>query len=105
VLFTRGGNAFVIFTDLPLSGAVVVDLEYHHDQRGVFRADLDVEIAAERGLARQFVQTSIPWNPRAGTLRGMHWQAAPHQEVKLVRVTAGMLLCLVKPQRSALEGW
>jgi dTDP-4-dehydrorhamnose 3,5-epimerase len=82
---------FVIFTELPLSGAVVVDLECHHDQRGFFARTWDAEVAAGRGLARQFVQASISWNPRAGTLRGMHWQTAPHQEVKLVRVTAGAI--------------
>jgi len=49
----------VIFNDLPLSGAVVVDLEYHHDQRGSFARTWDAEIAAERGLARQFIQASI----------------------------------------------
>jgi dTDP-4-dehydrorhamnose 3,5-epimerase len=64
--------AFVIFTELPLSGAVVVDLECHHDQRGFFARTWDAEVAAERGLARQFIQASISWNPRAGTLRGMH---------------------------------
>jgi dTDP-4-dehydrorhamnose 3,5-epimerase len=79
----------VIFSELPLMGALVVEPEPHLDERGFFARVWDTEIAAERGLARQFVQASISWNALAGTLRGMHWQAAPHEEAKLVRVTAG----------------
>jgi len=81
----------VIFTELSLTGALIVEPEPRRDERGFFARTWDSKAAAERGLASQFVQASISWNPRAGTLRGMHWQVAPHEEVKLVRVTAGAI--------------
>ncbi|HEX5939585.1 MAG TPA: dTDP-4-dehydrorhamnose 3,5-epimerase [Dehalococcoidia bacterium] len=81
----------MILTELPLAGAWLIEPEPHRDERGFFARIWDAKVAAERGLASQFVQASISWNPRAGTLRGMHWQVAPHEEVKLVRVTAGAI--------------
>jgi dTDP-4-dehydrorhamnose 3,5-epimerase len=79
------------FTATPLAGAFVIDIAGVADHRGFFARTLCEEQFAARGLEGRFVQQSISWNPRPGTLRGMHYQTAPHQEVKLVRVTRGAI--------------
>jgi dTDP-4-dehydrorhamnose 3,5-epimerase len=81
----------VRFIETPLPGAFVIELEPHADERGCFARTFCAREFAERGLASAFAQCSTSWNRRAGTLRGMHWQAAPHAEAKLVRCTAGAI--------------
>lgn len=81
----------MLFTQLELPGAYVLDLEPHHDERGFFARTRCVDDFASRGLNATFVQSSVSFNERAGTLRGMHYQAAPYEETKLVRCTAGAI--------------
>jgi len=85
----------VLFTQLELPGAYVLDLEPHHDERGFFARTWCVDDFVSRGLNASFEQCSISFNEREGTLRGMHYQAAPHEEVKLVRCTAGAILDVI----------
>ena len=77
------------FSATPLPGAFVLDLEPYEDERGFFARTVCVDEFAAHGLNAHFIQQSISWNPHAGTLRGMHYQSAPHEEEKLVRVTRG----------------
>ena len=79
------------FLETELAGAFVVELEPAADERGFFARSFCQREFAERGLAPSFVQCNVSWNRRRGTLRGMHWQAAPHAEAKLVRCTAGAI--------------
>jgi len=79
------------FVATPLSGAYVVDLEPRNDNRGFFARTWCQEEFEAHGLNPRLVQCSISYNVRKGTWRGMHWQAAPHQEAKLVRCTAGAI--------------
>lgn len=81
----------MIFRETPLPGAFVIELEPHADPRGFFARSYCRLEFEEHGLATGFVQSNISWNRRAGTLRGLHYQAAPHREAKLVRCTAGAL--------------
>jgi dTDP-4-dehydrorhamnose 3,5-epimerase len=81
----------VIFTPTELAGAWLVDLEPHEDERGTFARTWCGREFAERGLPSDFVQSSFSRTRRRGTLRGMHWQAAPHAEDKLVRCTRGAI--------------
>jgi dTDP-4-dehydrorhamnose 3,5-epimerase len=81
----------VKFTATPLAGAYVVALEPHSDPRGFFARVWSVEEFAAQGLDPRISQTSLSHNLRRGTLRGMHWQAAPHAEAKLVRCERGAL--------------
>jgi dTDP-4-dehydrorhamnose 3,5-epimerase len=81
----------VIFSETELTGAWVVDPERLHDERGFFARTMDAEAFARRGLCAEFPQCSISFNAKAGTLRGMHYQADPHAEAKLVRCTAGAI--------------
>lgn len=81
----------MIFRETKLPGAYVIDLEPHRDERGFFaRAWCQREFEAH-GLTPRLVQCNISFNTRRGTLRGMHYQAPPHEEAKLVRCTRGRL--------------
>jgi dTDP-4-dehydrorhamnose 3,5-epimerase len=73
----------------PLPGAYVVRLERLADERGWFARTYDPEPLREAGIDPTDVQCSVSFNARAGTLRGMHFQEAPHAEDKLVRCTRG----------------
>ncbi|HXX48732.1 MAG TPA: dTDP-4-dehydrorhamnose 3,5-epimerase [Myxococcota bacterium] len=79
----------MIFKETGLPGAWLIELERVEDGRGFFARSFCAREFAERGLAARFVQSSVSFNARAGTLRGMHFQLPPHREVKLVRCTAG----------------
>ncbi|HVT06329.1 MAG TPA: dTDP-4-dehydrorhamnose 3,5-epimerase [Polyangia bacterium] len=77
------------FRPTPLPGAVLVEQQRHEDDRGFFaRTYCDDEFAAA-GLPTTWPQHNVSHNARAGTLRGMHYNAAPHQEAKLVRCVTG----------------
>jgi dTDP-4-dehydrorhamnose 3,5-epimerase len=88
------------FVSLPLAGAVVVELEPICDESGFFARAFSIDEFAQHGLVHTFVQSAIAFNPRARTLRGMHYQAAPHGEVKLVRCTAGAVYDVIIDMRS-----
>jgi dTDP-4-dehydrorhamnose 3,5-epimerase len=79
----------MIFIESPLSGAYVVELERLRDERGFFARSYCPEEFAARGLGPELRQCSVSYNARKGTLRGLHYQEAPHEEHKLVRCTAG----------------
>jgi len=81
----------MIFRDTGVGGVRVVEPERHDDERGFFARTWDAEEFAREGLSSELVQTSISYNRKQGTLRGMHYQAAPHEEAKLVRCTAGAI--------------
>lgn len=85
----------MIFTETPIAGAWTIDPEPHHDERGFFARLQDDDAFAARGLCARFPQCSVSWNARAHTLRGMHFQAAPHGEAKLVRCTAGAVFDVI----------
>ena len=79
------------FTHAPLAGAWLIGLEPHEDERGFFARLWCAEEFGARGLETDVAQTSMSYNRRRGTLRGMHWQAAPHEETKVVRCLRGAL--------------
>jgi dTDP-4-dehydrorhamnose 3,5-epimerase len=81
----------VKFNETPLPGAFVVELERLTDDRGHFARTYDAALFAAHGMDPQVVQCNTSFNARAGTLRGMHFQAQPHAEAKLVRVTRGAI--------------
>jgi dTDP-4-dehydrorhamnose 3,5-epimerase len=79
------------FIETPLSGVWVLELEEIEDERGWFVRTFDAEEFRARGLNHDIVQCNASFNLRAGTLRGMHYQAAPHGESKLVRCVRGAI--------------
>jgi dTDP-4-dehydrorhamnose 3,5-epimerase len=85
----------VIFAETPLAGAYAIEIEPNADERGFFARTMCRDEFARRGLNAAFVQQSVSWNPLADTLRGLHYQAAPHHEEKLVRVTRGAIFDVI----------
>jgi dTDP-4-dehydrorhamnose 3,5-epimerase len=81
----------VRLTETPLRGAFVVDLDLLRDERGHFARTFDAAEFAAAGLDPAVVQCNTSFNARRGTLRGMHYQAEPDGEAKLVRCTRGSI--------------
>lgn len=79
----------MIFTETKLAGAFLIEPERHDDVRGFFARNWSEREFAEQGLVSHFVESNISFSHKTGTLRGMHYQAAPHGQVKLVRCTSG----------------
>jgi dTDP-4-dehydrorhamnose 3,5-epimerase len=85
----------MIFDALRLVGAYRIKPELVVDERGAFARRFCADTFRARGLESDLVQRSISFNARAGTLRGMHYQAAPHLETKLVRCTRGAIFDVI----------
>jgi dTDP-4-dehydrorhamnose 3,5-epimerase len=93
----------MIFTELQLKGAYLIEPERLEDERGFFaRTWCEGEFEA-RGLNAKLVQCSISFNKKRGTLRGMHYQIAPHEEIKLVRCTMGAIYDVIIDLRESSE--
>lgn len=79
------------FEETPLRGAFVVEAQPVDDERGFFARLFCRQEFGEQGLESDFVQCSVSFNARRGTLRGMHYQRPPHDEAKLIRCTVGAI--------------
>jgi len=77
------------FLPLEIPGLWRIELEKLEDDRGFFSRLFCSDTFRERGLCVDFPQWSISFNNRCGTLRGLHFQAAPHEEIKLVSCIRG----------------
>lgn len=95
----------MIFRETTLAGAYVIDPERHPDDRGYFARTWCREAFAARGLRTAWDQCSTSFNHRRGTLRGMHYQAAPHAEAKLVRCTRGAVYDVLLDLRAGSPTW
>jgi dTDP-4-dehydrorhamnose 3,5-epimerase len=98
----------VKLTETPLAGAYVVGLERLGDERGWFARTFDAAAFAELGLDARVSQCNTSFNAAAGTLRGMHFQAEPHGEAKLVRCTRGAIYDVIvdlRPGSPTLREW
>ena len=91
----------MIFEPLLLTGAYRVRLSGQADERGFFARRFCADRFAERGLETHFVQRSISFNARKGTLRGLHFQAPPALETKIVRCTRGAAFDVIVDLRRA----
>lgn len=91
----------MIFTETKLAGAFVIELERRSDQRGFFARTYCQQEFEAHGLNTQVVQCNVSFNKRKGTLRGMHYQAAPFAEAKLVRCTSGSIYDVIIDLRPA----
>lgn len=90
----------MLFSPLPLAGAFILDIEAREDPRGLFARTFCEREFAEHGLIDRFVQCNTSFNTRRGTLRGMHYQADPHPEIKVVRCTRGRILDVIVDLRA-----
>ena len=81
----------MIFIETKLKGAFVIELERLEDERGFFARTFCHQEFEDYGLNPRVVQCNISFNKKNGTLRGMHYQIAPHEEAKLVMCTRGAI--------------
>jgi dTDP-4-dehydrorhamnose 3,5-epimerase len=98
----------MIFRELTLPGVVEVKLEPNRDERGFFARSWCEREFAQHGLNPRLVQCNVSFNEHKSTLRGMHYQASPFGEAKLVRCTAGAIYDVVvdlRPQSATFKRW
>jgi dTDP-4-dehydrorhamnose 3,5-epimerase len=98
----------MIFTPTRLEDAYLIDVERHADERGFLARTFCEREFAEQGLPMRIVQSSTIHSPRRHTLRGLHYQEAPHREIKLVRCTRGSIFLVMvdlRPRSSTRNGW
>jgi dTDP-4-dehydrorhamnose 3,5-epimerase len=98
----------LIFSETSITGAIILDLERREDDRGFFaRAFCEDEFRA-RGLNGRIAQCNLSWNRVKGTLRGLHYQAEPFEETKIVRCTRGAIWDVVidlRPDSETYRRW
>src|SRR5258708_8935242 len=85
----------MILRETEIPGVFEIELEVKPDERGFFARTWCQKEFATHGLSPKLVQCSVSFNPRKGTLRGLHYQAALHAETKLVRCTRGAIYDVV----------
>ena len=90
----------MIFTQSALIGAYIIESEPLKDDRGFFSRSFCVDQYTEHGLNPHIAQCNISYNHIKGTVRGMHYQLAPHREVKVVRCTRGSIYDVIVDLRS-----
>lgn len=98
----------MIFKDIGIDGVWVIEPQRFEDDRGFFARTWDPDEFGEHGLNPELAQCSISYNRARGTLRGLHYQAAPHEEAKLVRCTAGAIFDVavdLRPDSSTFRAW
>ena len=96
------------FSELKLQGAFTVDLEPRQDDRGFFARTFCREEFKAHGLNPAVTQCNASFNPRKGTLRGMHYQKAPHGEAKFIRCTSGSVFDVIidlRPESPTFKQW
>ena len=96
------------FVKTPLPGLVILEQERHVDPRGYFARTWCKDELAAQGLVNEIAQSSVSFNARRGTLRGMHYQAPPFAETKLVRCIRGGIFDVavdLRPSSPAFRKW
>jgi dTDP-4-dehydrorhamnose 3,5-epimerase len=102
------GDYLMRFTAAALPGLVIVDISVMSDDRGYFARTFCAEEFAAAGLPTVFPQCNTSFNLARGTLRGLHWQADPYPEGKLVRCTRGMIVDVavdLRPESPTCRRW
>jgi dTDP-4-dehydrorhamnose 3,5-epimerase len=93
------------FTASRIPGAWVIDITPIHDRRGFFAMTWSPEELREHGIDPAMAQCNLAFNHLRGTLRGMHFQTAPHGQAKIVRATRGALLDVIVDLRPDSPTW
>ncbi len=98
----------MIFRTTALEGAHIIELEPRADERGSLARTFCEHEFAEHGLTMRIVQSSTIQTKQRHTLRGLHYQEAPHHEIKLVRCTRGSIFLVMvdlRPGSPTRNGW
>lgn len=85
----------MIFQETNLKNAYLIELQRREDERGFFARTWCQQEFEEHGLNPRLVQCNLSFNKKKGTLRGMHYQAAPYEEAKLVHCTCGAIYDII----------
>jgi len=96
------------FTETKLKGAYTIELKLIEDDRGFFARTFCVQEFEAQGLNPRIVQCNVSYNKQKGTLRGMHYQAAPHAEAKLVQCIRGAIFDVMidlRPESATFKQW
>ncbi|MHB1301827.1 MAG: dTDP-4-dehydrorhamnose 3,5-epimerase [Burkholderiales bacterium] len=96
------------FVPTPLAGSYLIEPEPVSDERGFFARTFCRDEFAAHGLDPSLVQCNISFNRKKGTLRGMHFQKAPHEEAKVVRCTQGKIYDVMvdlRPESGTFRKW
>ena len=86
------------------SGPLIIEPQKHEDERGFFARSFCENEMKKAGLPVHWPQSNISFNHQSGTVRGMHFQTPPHEEPKIVRVTAGAICDAVIDLRQSSDG-
>ena len=98
----------MIFTELALKGVYLIEPDRREDERGFFARTFCAEEFSAHGLSPTVVQCNISFNRHRGTLRGLHFQAPPHSEARLVRCTRGNIYDVIvdlRPDSRTFKQW
>jgi dTDP-4-dehydrorhamnose 3,5-epimerase len=98
----------MIFEATPLAGTYLVDLERHEDSRGFFARSYCADEFEAKGLVSEWPQSNVSFNRLKGTLRGLHYNAEPYGETKLVRCTVGAIYDVIvdlRPDSATTMSW
>jgi dTDP-4-dehydrorhamnose 3,5-epimerase len=98
----------MILNATDVDGAWLIDIERREDERGFFARVWCRQELATRQLNSEVAQASISYNRLRGTLRGLHFQQAPHAETKIVRCTRGAVFDVIvdlRPHSPTFRGW
>ena len=98
----------MIFHETGLSGCHLIEPQPVSDERGFFARTFCADEFASQGLDFRVVQGSVSYNRRRGTLRGLHYQASPAAEAKLVRCTRGQIWDVaadLRPDSATFARW
>jgi dTDP-4-dehydrorhamnose 3,5-epimerase len=98
----------VIFNKTKLEGAYIIEIEKHGDERGFFSRSWCNKELEDHGLNSKMVQANIGFSLKKGTLRGLHFQMPPYEEVKVVRCTMGAIFDVIvdlRPDSPTYKQW
>lgn len=96
------------FIKTPLEGSFVIEIERNEDDRGFFARTFDKKSFMKLNLETNLFQCNVSFNKKAGTLRGMHYQKHPFEEVKIVRCTRGKIYDVIvdlRPNSNSYKKW
>jgi len=96
------------FIETPLKGAMIIELQLKEDERGFFARSWCRDEFHDQGLNTDLVQCNVSFNLMKGTIRGMHYQAEPYPESKVVRCTMGSVYDVIidlRPDSTTFKNW
>ncbi len=91
------------FIETPLKDSFIIEIEKHTDERGFFARTFCKKEFGELGVPDNIVQTNLSFNNKSGTIRGMHYQAEPYAEPKIVSCYAGEIYDVIIDLRKDSE--